>query len=108
MPSGVSPAAKASAGEQPNTEESKFARQFDGRQLSTRASSPHGYARFSVPAAANSHSASVGNLRLAHLQYASASYQLTCIRVTSGARATVWSKDLVSHRPPSRTQYTGC
>src|SRR2546429_1450780 len=60
------------------------------------------------PAAATSHSSSVGSLRPAQLQNASASPQFTCSTGRCASSGTHWSKFRRSQRPAaSRFQYTG-
>src|SRR2546430_8958583 len=82
-------------------------------------SSPQGNRRFTPassldesddsPAAATSHSSSVGSLRPAQLQNASASHQFTCSTGRCASSGTHWSKFRRSQRPAaSRFQYTGC
>ena len=77
--------------------------------------SPHGNRRFGTappagaqaPAAAASHSASVGSRRPAQRQYASASNAFTWTTARPGSSGTQLSKARRIHRPPVATPVTG-
>src|SRR5262249_11371585 len=103
-PKALSPAAQAATSSGQSKAKPRLARSRLG------APSPHGQRRFLVanpasalasPTAAASHSASVGNRRLAQLQYACAPSQLTNVTGACGGSCSTWSWLRHVQVPPS-------